>query len=147
LTFPAPRTITVWSERWTAPEDRLTATGRELQSLRAPVTFSAGYERWDVECRGGLFASARARLAVEEHSARRQLVRVRLWPRYSLLGLATLLVITGLTASAAVSGALIAAVVLGATATLLVARALFEASSAMASILHAARASQAGVPS
>jgi GT2 family glycosyltransferase len=147
LTFPAPRTITVWSERWTAPEDRLTATGKELQSLRAPVTFGAGYERWDVECRGGLFGSARGRLAVEEHSARRQLVRVRLWPRYSLFGLGALLVITGLTAGAAISGALIAAVVLGATATLLVARALFETSSAMASILHAVRASQAGMPS
>jgi hypothetical protein len=107
-----------------------------MRAEGAAVTYGTGYERWDVECRGGLFASARARLAVEEHGAGRQLVRVRLWPRYSMIGVAAFLGLSALTGMAAWSGAVIAGIILGAAGVALGLRAVYEASAALASMLH-----------
>ena len=51
------------------------------------VVFSGGdYERWDLYVRGGMLGSMRLRVAVEEHGAGRQLVRIRSWPRFSRIG-------------------------------------------------------------
>ena len=41
------------------------------------------FERWDLHVRGGMLGSMRLRVAVEEHGAGRQLVRIRSWPRFS----------------------------------------------------------------
>jgi hypothetical protein len=136
-----------WSERWTAPDDRVTAVGRHMQSFGAPAVFGAGYERWDLECRGGLLASARARVAVEEHGGRRQLVRARLWPRFTVVALGVLLMLAALAAAAAVSDTPIAAAILGLAAAVLGARMIYESAAAIASILHALTATQGGTAS
>jgi hypothetical protein len=49
------------------------------------------FDRWDLEASSCRFVAARLRLAVEEHGHGRQLLRVRIWPRVSLPGLALLL--------------------------------------------------------
>jgi len=79
-----------------------------MTSLReaGAITISGGdYDRWDFEVRGGLLGSSRARVAVEEHGAGRQLVRMRWWPRASRLGLAFCALCLGLLAAAALSHA------------------------------------------
>ena len=40
-------------------------------------------DRWDIQVRLGPLGSARLRVAVEEHGQGRQLVRYRVWPRWS----------------------------------------------------------------
>jgi GT2 family glycosyltransferase len=142
MALPIPGTTTSWSEQWTAPDERVAAVIEHAQSSGAPAVAGAGFERWDVECRGGLFASARARVAVEEHSGRRQLVRMRLWPRFSLAGSAIVLILGALAAVAAMSGGAIAAGILGAAAVMLGARTIQESAIAMAAILSAFRATQ-----
>jgi len=132
-----PRTITDWTGDWRAGEDHVAAIAEHMRAGGAPVTFGTGYHRWDLECRGGLCASARARLAVEEHGARRQLVRVRIWPRCSMAAIAVFLALTALAVTAAWSGAPIAAVILGTAAALLGARVLYETCAAMASFIAA----------
>jgi hypothetical protein len=40
------------------------------------------YDRWDLEVRGGWLGAARTLGTVEEHGRGRQLVRLKLWPRF-----------------------------------------------------------------
>ena len=51
------------------------------------MIFSGGdFERWDLHVRGGMLGPMRMRMAVEEHGAGRQLLRIRSWPRFSRIG-------------------------------------------------------------
>jgi GT2 family glycosyltransferase len=147
LALPVPRATTAWSESWTAPDDRVAELARHLRSAGAPAMFGAGFERWDLNCRGGLFASARVRVAVEEHSARRQMVRARMWPRFSTAGVVAVLVFGGLALGAGLSDAWVAAGILGVASALLAARALFEAAAATALLMGAFGATRGGTPS
>ncbi len=109
-----------------------------MTSLRdaGAITISGGdYDRWDFEVRGGLLGSSRARVAVEEHGAGRQLVRMRWWPRASRLGLAFCALCLGLLTAAALSDArTIALVGLGVLAAVAVGRLLLEAGGACGAI-------------
>jgi len=144
VAVPLPRTVTFWAEEWRSGEDRVAAVAKHMYSRGAPAVFGGGYERWDLECRGGVSASARARLAVEEHGARRQLVRVRIWPRCSIVAVVTLAFLASIAGAAASSGATVAAVILAVTAALLGARVLYEACAATASLVRALQATTGG---
>jgi hypothetical protein len=76
----------VWSETWMGLPDRVFLLEQELKRDSAGLRRGGSYDRWDVQVRTGVFGWARARLAVEEHGAGRQLVRYRLWPRLSSTG-------------------------------------------------------------
>jgi O-antigen biosynthesis protein len=82
-----PRTLTVWSERWQAPEERVESLEQALWDAKAHVRRGGAFDRWDLEVTGGLLGGARVRTVVEEHGGGRQLVRIRSWPRWSLLSL------------------------------------------------------------
>jgi len=144
VALPLPTTTTIWSEQWRAGEDRIAALARHMRSSNAPATFGGGYDGSDLECRGGLFGAVRARLAVEEHGAGRQLIRVRTWPRWSIAGALVFVALAALAGAAAWSGAIIAAIILGCCAGLLGARALYEASAATASVRHSVDATAGG---
>jgi len=131
LALPVPRTRWWWSERWQSEEDRVRALMTSLREAGGIAISGGDYDRWDFEVRGGLLGSSRARVAVEEHGAGRQLVRMRWWPRVSRLGLAFCALCVGLLVAAALSHARAIAVVgLGVLTAIAVGRLLLEAGGA-----------------
>jgi GT2 family glycosyltransferase len=121
LGLPLPRTTGIWSERWCAPDERVRRVDAALRSSGG-VVFSGGeYERWDLHVRGGMLGSMRMRLAVEEHGAGRQLMRVRSWPRCSRIGTGVAFGFACQAAAAALSSEWIVAAVMGAVVAVIVA--------------------------
>jgi hypothetical protein len=81
--FPWPRRRTIWSERWRPQTDRLLELERDLRARCMNVVRGGDTDRWDIQVRLGPLAATRLRVAVEEHGQGRQLVRYRVWPRWS----------------------------------------------------------------
>jgi hypothetical protein len=103
----------LWSELWQEPSDRLKAIEKGLQDQGAMVTRGGDWDRWDLEIRGGLFGSARAALATEDHGQGYQLVRIRLWPLISRLTGAAIVLLAVLATLAALDEAWLACLILG----------------------------------
>jgi hypothetical protein len=80
-----------------------------------PARRGGDFDRWDLELRGGPFAAARLRMAVEEHAEGRQLVRLRAWPRVSVAA-TSLAVFLATLAVIAARDSIVAAALLGALA-------------------------------
>jgi hypothetical protein len=80
--------VEVWSEKWQPAERRLEDIVACMQDDGVVPLLGGDYDRWDIEARGGLLGSARLRHTVEEHGSGRQLLRYRIWPRPSSLGVA-----------------------------------------------------------
>jgi GT2 family glycosyltransferase len=125
-----PRKTATWSETWTSPEARLTALESALRREGGLVRRGGNYDRWDLEIRWGAFGCARALMAVEEHGGGSQLARIRTWP--SLAGRGPLLVLGAgsLALGAAVDGAWMASLALGAIALFFAARTLADLATA-----------------
>ena len=96
FTLPRQRVVSLWSERWQAPERWLRQVVVALEQQKAIQCCGGAYDRWDLEVWGGVFGSTRLLMAVEEHGEGRQMVRLRLWPRYLRLGIALLLLTAAL---------------------------------------------------
>ncbi len=82
--FPWSRTLTIWSEQWVGLSERLEFLEQRLQAQRIIVHRGGDYDRWDLHIKTGLFGGTRARMAIEEHGGGKQLVRCRVWPRFSI---------------------------------------------------------------
>jgi O-antigen biosynthesis protein len=95
LATPWPRTRVIWSEDWESPRDRLARLWAYLRLERAAVLSGGSFDRWDIQVRTGPLGSARIRLGVEEHGHGRQLLRFRVWPRWSRGGSALAAVFAG----------------------------------------------------
>jgi GT2 family glycosyltransferase len=110
---PAPDVIKLWSEEWRSSEDWVHSLERSLSAQSAVVTRGGDFDDWDLEIRDGLLGGMHTRLAVEEHGAGKQLLRLRVWPKFSQTGagIATMFAALGMTA--ALEGSPIAAVLLG----------------------------------
>lgn len=134
--FPWPRMTMVWSERWQSPEERLQRIEAALKADGAIILRGGNYDRWDLEVRGGLFGTVRMRMAVEEHGAGKQLVRIRSWPTFSLPWLALTLLFAVLYVIGIIDQVW-PAPVLGLVAMLLASRALEDCGAATASYLYA----------
>jgi glycosyltransferase involved in cell wall biosynthesis len=91
---PVPRTMCFWSEQWQCTEDRVRATVQALGREGAVVRSGGDWDSWDLQVRGGMLGSARLRMAIEEHGAGRQLVRVRFWPHAPISVLALGVLVT-----------------------------------------------------
>jgi hypothetical protein len=76
----------------------------------------------------------RTRLAVEEHGGGRQLVRLRLWPRWSPIGFLAIAVLLAMTVLAAATGEGVEAAIAGAITVVLAVRSLLEWSAATAAL-------------
>lgn len=85
--FPWSRTLTTWSEQWRGVADRLEFLERKLQAQRVIVHRGGDYDRWDFHVKTGLFGGTRARMAIEEHGGGKQLIRCRVWPRFSIMAI------------------------------------------------------------
>jgi hypothetical protein len=120
--WPRPRSLMIWTTRPRAASDRLRAIEAALRARRVPVRRGGGYDRWDLEVRGGILAGARVRMGTEDHPGGAQLVRVRSWPRPAPAGLAVMLLLAALAATAASQHGWPAAALLGAAAVILAVR-------------------------
>jgi GT2 family glycosyltransferase len=141
LAVPRRRTMKFWLACRQEPERWLQSLEAALVAQAARVSRGGEYDRWDLEARSGLFGTVRILTAVEDHGAGRQLVRVRLWPRWTRAAL-MLMALGGLLAFAAsVDHAWIAATILGSVAGLLVLRLVYEGAVVTAAVLRAVDAS------
>jgi glycosyltransferase involved in cell wall biosynthesis len=118
--FPRSQTFQIWSERWQEPSAWFSSLETAVASRHAVVRRGGDFDRWDLELPGGMLGSVRARMAFEEHGAGRQLVRLRVWPKYSRLGLAITASIMLLSVWAGLDGASLASRILAMAAGLLV---------------------------
>src|SRR5262249_47526707 len=107
--------------------------------MGAAVARGGDYDRWDLEVRGGLMGRARLLLAIEEHGAGRQYVRMRLWPLVPapLLVLASVFALVAMVAAAELRWD--AWALLNLPALVLVWRSLYEAGIGMGAIEDAIR--------
>jgi O-antigen biosynthesis protein len=130
LGLPVPRTTSIWSERWRAPDERVARLDKALRRIGGVVFSGGDYERWDLHVRGGMLGSMRLRVAVEEHGAGRQLVRIRSWPRFSRIGAAVMLAFVGLAVGAALDGVWTAATLTAAAAVVILVSTLQDCATA-----------------
>ncbi len=137
LSLRRRRSLAIWTERWQAAEQRLQELELAVRGARVPVVRGGPYDRWDLQARGGMLGAVRILMAIEEHGAGRQLVRVRLWPRYSPAAVVLIILAAGLSISAAIDHAVVAAALFGALAGLLALRALHETASVAAAVRSA----------
>jgi hypothetical protein len=128
--------VSMWSERWQDPVERAAAIERAVRRGGAVVRRGGDFDPWDLEVRGGLLGGARARVAVEEHGAGRQLVRVRSWPRLSTPAVVLWALLWVLAAGAVRDGAWAAAALLGGLGGFLLVRMLRECDAAAAALLR-----------
>lgn len=135
--LPFGKMFSVWTEEWQPAEKRLQALEACLQDARAIVSRGGDYDRWDLHVRGGIFGSARGLLAIEEHGAGRQLVRLKAWPRVSPLGFVSPLVLLSLASWGTLDHAWAAGAVLGAAGLALAVRVFRECGAAMAAVQRA----------
>lgn len=112
-----PRTI--WSESWRAPEQWLELLERAVGEQGAVVRRGGEYDSWDLEIRGGLLASVRAFVVVEEYGAGKQFIRLSARQRISGVAKWTIIEIAGLAVVAAMCSAWMASACLFAAALLL----------------------------
>ena len=135
--IPLARRLWVWSERWLGPEEWLRRAESLLRTAGARVARGSSWDRWDLEVTSGLLGGARLRVAVEEHGAGRQLVRFKVWPRWSGLTRGALAVFALLTSMAVTGQAWLPASVLAVGLIGLLSGALYEAGRALGGILQA----------
>jgi GT2 family glycosyltransferase len=109
-----PRTI--WSESWRSREQWVEWLEATLREQRLIVRRGGDHDDWDLEIRGGPCGSLRARVAVEEHGATKQLVRLSARRRIATFAGSSLLAAGALAFGAVLGGAWIAAACLGAVA-------------------------------
>ena len=134
--MPWPRKFAVWTERWRDPNERLKAFEADLRKAGVYVRRGGDYDRWDLEVRAGLLGFARLLMAVEDHGAGNQFVRVRLWPKCSLLELLLPVLSVSLSAAAALDNAWVASAILGLLSLFLTIYSLRGCGSALAAVLH-----------
>jgi glycosyltransferase involved in cell wall biosynthesis len=132
--LPLPRNYSFWSEEWRSTEERIGAVSATLCNAGAVVRSGGDWDRWDLAVRGGLLGGARLRLAIEEHGAGRQLVRVRSWPHASRVAIAMGVGLAGLAGVALLSGAGAVAAVLGVMALSHGSRLVYECATSAATI-------------
>lgn len=130
--LPWPRRFAIWSEQWQPPVARLKSIEAALRAEGVVAPRGGDYDRWDLEVRGGLLGSSRLRMGIEEHGGGKQLVRFRIWPRCTPLGVSLTLLFAMLAAAAALDQAIVAFAITCGTALLLALRTFVECAAAMA---------------
>ena len=117
--LPWPSNSAVWTEHWRDPNERLKCFEADLREAGVYVRRGGDYDRWDLEVRAGFPGSARLLMAVEDHGAGNQFVRLRLWPRCSLFEILPLVSFACLSALAVLDDAWTASAILGLSSLLM----------------------------
>jgi GT2 family glycosyltransferase len=133
---PWPRRRQVWSEHWRSQNERLLELERDLRARCMTVLRGSDTDRWDIHVRLGPLAAARVRVAVEEHGHGRQLIRYRIWPRWSRV-LPAVVALLGLWLAGSIKQDIYLALAVGGALLFIVLRALREAGAGVAVVLRA----------
>ena len=135
--IPRRRRLRIETEQWIAPPERLHSVEAAVRAGGATALHGGEYDRWDLEVRGGIAGAARLLMDVEDHPHETQLVRVLIWPRWSLGWLAVSGIFAAVLTAAAIQGAWIVCIVLALITVALVVGGLSETAQACARALHA----------
>jgi cellulose synthase/poly-beta-1,6-N-acetylglucosamine synthase-like glycosyltransferase len=103
--LPKANSIVLWSEVWRGARDRLEGVESALKQLGGVVRRGAEFDDWDLEIRSGLLGSARLQMVAEEHGQGRQLVRWRVSPKCSGIGLVVLSTLIAISVGAGIASA------------------------------------------
>jgi hypothetical protein len=141
--IPWPRKFSLWTEHWRDPNERLKSFEADLRKAGAYVRRGGDYDRWDLEIRAGFPGSARLLMAVEDHGAGNQFVRLRLWPKCSLFEILPLVFLGSLSVLAALDGAWAACASLGLLSLFLTTYAIRGCGSAIAAVVGTFQCSDA----
>jgi hypothetical protein len=133
---PLPRVFREWTEAWQPGENRLLEIERRLRAEGAIVARGGVYDRWDLQARHGFIGAVRIGIGIEEHGAGRQLVRLRLTPRYSRGAMSLVVLLVALSLGAWADGARLVALALLAAGVTLGSRAVRSAGVTMGSVLQ-----------
>src|SRR5207249_1275256 len=139
LALPRPWLANIWSKRSLSVDERLQCIETALRAYGALPSRGGAFDPWDLEVRGGPLGSARMFAAIEYHGDGRQLLRIRSWPRCSMVAVALTLTFAALSAGAAHDRAWNACFALGAVALLAASRTIHECAAATAAFLTATR--------
>jgi GT2 family glycosyltransferase len=112
LRLPIRRSFAIWTERWAPPETRPQFIEDTLRANGLRVVHGGPYDQWDLSVPGGLLGSARMLMAIEDHGAGTQYIRLRVWPKFGWGGTVFVVLFSGLGVLATLDGAWAAAVVL-----------------------------------
>jgi GT2 family glycosyltransferase len=137
LSLPPSRAWAKWTADWVEPHERLLSVESALRARGVTVERGGSYDRWDLHVRGGALGAARILMAVEEHGAGTQYVRVRSWPLCSGVVVGVALLFVFLAASAWIDGARGASAALVSLGGLLVVRVLRDCRAATSAALEA----------
>jgi GT2 family glycosyltransferase len=134
VALPVRRRFATWVRQGTPPTERLREMEERLRAHGASLVRGGEFDAWDLELRAGLLGAARLLLATEEQGGGSQLVRLRVWPRFTPLGVVLAGALLGLGAAAGLAHAWAAMELLEAGAVLLVLAQLREGGLAMGAL-------------
>lgn len=129
--WPLPGQDAVWSSRWQDNAGWLNTFSEILRQKDFVIRHGGDYDRWDLEVRSGMFASARVSMSVEDHGAGNQFVRFRWQPRISYFWGGIIGCLLSLSIAAAIDQAWIASAILMAGALLVAGRIIIQCSCAV----------------
>jgi len=141
--MPWPRKFAVWTEDWRDPNERLKSFEADLRKPGVYVRRGGDYDRWDLEVRAGLLGFARLLMAVEDHGAGNQFVRVRCWPKFSLLELLPVVLFICLSVVAVLDDAWVVSAIMGLSSLILALYTLRGCGCAISAILRTLQGSDA----
>jgi GT2 family glycosyltransferase len=101
--LPKANSIVLWSEVWHSVPDRLEGVESALKQLGGVVRRGGDFDNWDLEIRSGLLGSTRLQVVAEEHGQGKQLVRWRVSPKCSEIGLIVLATLIAISVGAGAS--------------------------------------------
>ncbi len=133
---PVPRRRAIWSQEWTAPDERLRQIGTEAGEHGTRVITGGVTDRWDLEIRGGALGAARLRSVTEEHGRGHQLRRFEMGPLIPRALMPTLMMLFVAGGAAMLSQAFVAGGLMMAIATCGAAVAFCECGVATATALR-----------
>lgn len=141
MILPNIHTKSVWTETWREPEQVLKSLHHLLEEDGAIMCVGGDFDRWDLDVRGGVAASARTLMTVEEHGGGRQLFRFKVYPRLKKKWILIFILLAGFAIKAGLSypgegaGVLIDFVFLSLMALLLLALIYIQCARPIAAIL------------
>lgn len=110
--FPARKAFAIWTEKWEPPETRPYFIEKSLLAKGIRVWHGTTYDRWDLAV-GGLLGNVRMLMAIEDHGAGTQYVRIGIWPIFSRSAVVLTSIFAILSVSAALNNAWVASLVFG----------------------------------
>ncbi len=138
-----PRTFTYWSESWHSSEEWLGKIEKSLIRSRSRVKRNSEFDNWDLQVATGLFTKYRALLAIEEHGANKQYLRLKCRLRISASAIIIATALTSLLTVSILADEWIVAIVAGSVLAIFLTRFIIENGSALNTVYSAFRKLQA----